>query len=62
VDVVFTAHKPNYERLWPLSQGGVPVHSYNNPGAPVYIVNGAGGNREGTDYFTKPLIIGQQNS
>jgi len=48
VDVVFTAHKHNYERLWPLNQG-VPVHSYNNPGAPVYIVNGAGGNREGTD-------------
>ena len=26
---------------------GVPVKSYNKPGAPVYIVNGAGGDVEG---------------
>lgn len=48
VDVIFTAHKHNYERLWPVKPGGTPVHTYNNPGAPVYIINGAGGNREGT--------------
>jgi len=47
VDVIFTAHEHNYERLWPIKVGGIPVNTYNKPGAPVYIVNGAGGNREG---------------
>eukprot|EP01125_Pyxidicula_operculata_P008375 TRINITY_DN2816_c0_g1_i1.p2 TRINITY_DN2816_c0_g1~~TRINITY_DN2816_c0_g1_i1.p2 ORF type:complete len:508 (+),score=89.11 TRINITY_DN2816_c0_g1_i1:1814-3337(+) len=49
VDIVLGAHKHNYERMYPILPGGIPVKTYQNPGAPVYIVNGAGGNREGTD-------------
>jgi len=33
----------------PGMSGPVPVKTYVNPGAPVYILNGAGGNREGVD-------------
>jgi len=47
VDLVLTAHKHNYERFWPSKPGGIPVKTYTNPNAPIYIVNGAGGNREG---------------
>jgi len=52
VDIVFTAHKHSYERMWPVYQNK-PVMTYNNPGYPTYIVNGAGGNREGTTGFPK---------
>jgi len=51
VDLVITAHRHNYERMWPIDRNGNPVKSYTDPGAPVYLVNGAGGNREGTDGF-----------
>jgi len=52
VDLVLTAHKHNYERMWAIKPGSpnpIPIKSYVNPGAPVYILNGAGGNREGVD-------------
>jgi len=48
VDLVFTAHRHNYERMWPV-YNSQPVKTYNNPGLPVYIVNGAAGNREGLE-------------
>ncbi len=48
VDVVINGHIHSYERTWPVRDGGkVTAESYANPAAPVYIVNGAGGNREG---------------
>jgi len=46
VNLLFSAHRHNYERFWPVYQG-VPEKTYNNPRATVHIVNGAGGNREG---------------
>jgi len=48
VNLVLEAHKHNYQRMWPTYRG-VSVHSYDNPQVPVYILNGAGGNREGIE-------------
>ncbi len=47
VDLVIQAHMHGYERSWPLKDGVVVAQNYTNPTAPVYVVNGAGGNREG---------------
>jgi len=46
VDLIFTAHKHDYERMWPVYDAN-PVFSYNNPKIPTYVLSGAGGNREG---------------
>lgn len=48
VDLVITAHKHNYERTLPVYQENHIASNYTNSPFPVYIVNGAGGNREGT--------------
>ncbi len=47
VDLVLTAHMHGYERSWPAAHGQPTALNYNYPASPVYIVNGAGGNREG---------------
>jgi hypothetical protein len=47
VDLVLTSHRHNYERTFPMYQNVPTATNYVNPLAPVYIVNGAGGNREG---------------
>ena len=55
VDVHISGHNHQYERSWPV--GGCSSeykdcnisHSYDNPGRPVHIVNGAGGDVEGID-------------
>ena len=46
VDLILTAHKHGYERTWPVANLVPTASSYINPTAPVYVVNGAGGNRE----------------
>eukprot|EP01138_Halocafeteria_seosinensis_P001927 gb/GECG01001973.1/.p1 GENE.gb/GECG01001973.1/~~gb/GECG01001973.1/.p1 ORF type:complete len:497 (+),score=50.55 gb/GECG01001973.1/:1-1491(+) len=46
VDIYFCGHQHAYERQWPTYKG-VPEKTYNNPRAPVYLVNGAGGDSEG---------------
>jgi len=46
VDFVMTAHKHSYERLYPVYKGKIISQSYDNPEYPVYVVNGAAGNRE----------------
>lgn len=51
VDLVFQAHTHNYERSTPLYRGAVQPAGK----APVYIVNGFAGSREGdTDNFSEP--------
>jgi predicted MPP superfamily phosphohydrolase len=54
VDLVFAGHHHHYERQMPVARGkpvldGVSTdfQIYQNPKAPVYIVNGAAGNSEG---------------
>lgn len=52
VDFVIAGHLHNYERTYPIAgNGSVPTRNYSNPGAPVYVVNGAAGNKEGQIYF-----------
>eukprot|EP01006_Ploeotia_vitrea_P032202 TRINITY_DN64461_c0_g1_i1.p1 TRINITY_DN64461_c0_g1~~TRINITY_DN64461_c0_g1_i1.p1 ORF type:complete len:506 (+),score=250.15 TRINITY_DN64461_c0_g1_i1:239-1756(+) len=47
VDLVIAGHVHNYERMWPTYNGAAVSQSYVNPTAPVYVINGAAGNREG---------------
>jgi len=55
VDLLIYGHVHDYERTYPLYQGKVMSTSYDNAPAPVHIVNGAAGNREGNDNnFQKP--------
>ena len=49
VDVVVAAHEHGYERTYRVANGAVTSTSYEGAGAPVYIVNGAAGNREGNE-------------
>lgn len=49
VDLVINAHEHGYERSLPLKNGKVVSPNYNDAPAPVYVVNGAGGNREGNE-------------
>lgn len=46
VDLVITAHMHGYERSWPVAHGLPTARNYILPASPVYVVNGAGGNRE----------------
>merc|ERR1712166_1173022 len=47
VDLVLQAHQHDYERTWPVAKNGTLFEkNYTAPKYPVYIVNGAGGNRE----------------
>jgi acid phosphatase type 7 len=58
VDLCFWAHEHSYERTWPVYNGqvmnGSYSHPYVNPKAPVHIVAGAAGCREGHDQFNGP--------
>lgn len=49
VDLFIQAHAHDYERTWPLRKGNATAHNYSDPTAPVYVVNGAAGNREEND-------------
>lgn len=49
VDFVITAHEHGWERIASVYNGTVMQEGYNSPPAPVYIVNGAAGNREGNE-------------
>lgn len=55
VDLAIWAHEHSYERLWPIYDYKVYNGSYGapytNPGAPVQIVTGSAGCKEGRDGF-----------
>lgn len=52
VDIVIQAHLHVYESFWPTDAQGQPTQkNYVRPTAPVYIVNGAAGCREGLAEF-----------
>jgi len=46
VDVVIQAHVHDYERTYPMKYNESTASDYNSPTAPVYVLNGAAGNRE----------------
>jgi hypothetical protein len=50
VDMVLTGHVHDYERTFPMYNWTVVSTSYADPAAPVYVVQGASGNREGNDH------------
>ncbi|XP_028155946.1 acid phosphatase type 7 isoform X2 [Ostrinia furnacalis] len=56
VDLAVWAHEHSYERTWPLYDNQVYNGSlqepYTNPRAPVHLVTGSAGCREGRDHFT----------
>jgi len=57
VDLQFYGHEHSYERLWPLYHdtvcNGTVNNPYTNPTAPVHIITGSAGNREGQTGFDK---------
>jgi acid phosphatase type 7 len=53
IDLHLSGHQHNYQRLYPLINGTLVSTNYTNPNAPVYVVNGAAGNREGQMGFHK---------
>jgi len=59
VDLAFWAHEHSYERLWPTYDGKVfngtthPGEPYRNPLAPVHVITGAAGCREGHGHYDK---------
>lgn len=57
VDLEIWAHEHSYERLWPIYDykvyNGSYEHPYVNPKAPVHIVTGSAGCKEGRTYFNK---------
>lgn len=57
VDIVIWAHEHSYERTWPLYdfevRNGSHTHPYTNPRAPIHIITGSAGCKEGRDHFVK---------
>lgn len=49
VSMVITGHIHSYERTYPMYNGTATQYSYDRPSSPVYIMQGASGNREGND-------------
>lgn len=47
VDLVLSGHVHAYQRTYPVYKNEVVSTSYNSPSAPVYVMQGASGNREG---------------
>ncbi|KAI5476675.1 Metallo-dependent phosphatase-like protein [Pseudohyphozyma bogoriensis] len=59
VDLVVNGHVHNMQRVAPIAKGVLDPNGYNNPSAPMYIVNGAAGHWEGLDSLasTRPSYI-----
>ncbi|XP_036339037.1 acid phosphatase type 7 isoform X2 [Rhagoletis pomonella] len=59
VDVAIWAHEHCYERMWPLYDyqvlNGSLQAPYHNPRAPVHIITGSAGNKEGREPFFKVM-------
>jgi predicted MPP superfamily phosphohydrolase len=49
VDLVLQGHVHDYQRTYPVANGVPTSTNYSRPSAPVYVVNGAAGNRERND-------------
>ncbi|XP_067052534.1 acid phosphatase type 7-like isoform X3 [Acropora muricata] len=56
VDIIIQAHEHSYERLWPVFNGTVTDHSYNNPKAPIHLISGAAGCNEVLGICLDPML------
>ena len=54
VDIILEAHEHSYERLWPVFNGTVTAKNYMDPAAPVHLVSGTAGCKEGVDPMLGP--------
>ena len=54
MDIILEAHEHSYERLWPVYNENVTARDYINPAAPVHLVSGTAGCREGVDPMLGP--------
>jgi hypothetical protein len=54
VDIILEAHEHSYERLWPVFNETVTANNYIDPKAPVHLVSGTAGCREGVDPMLGP--------
>lgn len=54
MDVILEAHEHSYERLWPVYNETVTARNYVNPAAPVHLVSGTAGCKEGVDPMIGP--------
>lgn len=59
VDIILEAHEHSYERLWPVYNETVTAKNYLNPAAPVHLVSGTAGCKEGIDPMLGPRGKGQ---
>ncbi|KAK9459060.1 Metallo-dependent phosphatase-like protein [Lipomyces oligophaga] len=55
VDIVFYGHIHMYERNAPMRDGVADPNELNNPSAPLYILNGAGGHYHGLSEYQDPI-------
>ena len=55
IDAVVYGHVHAYERTYPMYNSTKVTDNYNNPGAPVYLLQGASGNREGNKGSVLPV-------
>lgn len=62
VDLVLTAHVHDYERSYPVINSTKMQSDFTSPSAPVYIVQGASGNREGNTGFPADMPEWNANS
>lgn len=54
VDIILEAHEHSYERMWPVYNETVTAKNYVNPAAPVHLVSGTAGCKEGVDPMIGP--------
>lgn len=51
VAIVQNGHLHDYERTWPVYENNCTQRNNQDPTAPIYVTNGAAGNREGETHF-----------
>jgi hypothetical protein len=56
VDVVYSGHAHNIERLTPVNNYTIDPNGLQNPAAPWYLRNGAAGHYDGIDPLVTPLL------
>jgi len=62
VDIFFSGHVHNYQRLYPIYQNQITSKGYNDPSSTMYIVSGAAGNIEGFEDFNPNPWVGYGES